>query len=71
MLEEINEQTLEDYLAEPKHQPDWHQNPDYKQLLKNIRGLQLDPIDHETLKTYRKILLNRWRVQEHDATVRL
>ena len=71
---------FEDFLAEslptgsqiqgPKDQPNWHQKPKYRLLLKSIRYLQLDPTNPESLKHFKEILLNRWRVEEHDATIR-
>jgi hypothetical protein len=70
MMEEINEKVFEDFLAEPKDQPNWHQHPKYKLLLKSILYLQLDPTNPESLKHFKEILLNRWRVEEHDATIR-
>jgi hypothetical protein len=70
MIDEINEKVFEDFLAEPKDQQNWHQNPKYQQLLKNIHYLQLDPTNDESLKHFQNIVTNRWKVQEHDATIR-
>ena len=66
MIEEINEKTFEDFLANPAD----HNNPKYRMLLKSILYLQLDPTNPERLKHFKEILLNRWRVEEHDATIR-
>ena len=70
MLAEINEKVFEDFLAEPKDQPNWHQNGKYQKLLNNISYLKLNPVDHATLTRFRDSLLNRRKVEEHDATVR-
>ena len=70
MLEVINENLFEDYLAEPKNESNWRQNPKYQQLLHNINYLKLDPSSNETLKHFQNTVTNRWNVQEHDATVR-
>ena len=66
MMEEINEKVFEDFLANPAD----HKNPKYRMLLKSICYLQLDPTNPESLKHFKEILLNRWRVEEHDATIR-
>jgi hypothetical protein len=54
MIEEINEKTFDDFLTAP----DWHTNPRYTQLLKNISYLQLDPTNSETLNNFKEILLD-------------
>ena len=66
MIEELNEKTFEDFLANPAD----HNNPRYNQLLKNIHYLHLDPADRETLTNFKEIVMNRRKVEEHDATMR-
>ena len=39
-------------------------------LRNNITYLKLTPTDTETLKRFKDILLNRRKVEEHDATIR-
>ena len=70
MMEEINEKTFEDFQAEPKGEGNWNTSPKYQQLLNNIFYLKLNPIDHEALDKYKDILLDRRRVEEHDALMR-
>ena len=70
MMEEINEKTFEDFQAEPKDQDNWHTSPKYQQLLTNIFYLKLNPNDHEALNKYKEIVMNRRRVEEHDALMR-
>ncbi len=38
--------------------------------MKSIRYLQLDPTNPQSLTNFKDILLNRWRVEEHEATIR-
>ena len=66
MIEELNEKTFEAFLANPADQT----NPQFNQLLKNISYLHLDPADRETLAKFKDIIINRRRVEEHDATMR-
>ena len=66
MIEEIDEKVFDDFLANPAD----HHKPKYNMLLKSILYLQLDPTNPESLKHFKEILLNRWRVEEHDATIR-
>ena len=66
MLEEVNEKVFEDFLANPAD----HNNPRYNMLRNNISYLKLTPTDTETLKRFKDILLNRRKVDEHDATIR-
>ena len=70
MMEEINEKTFEDFQAEPKGEGTWNTSPKYQQLLTNIFYLKLNPIDHEALNKYQEIVMNRRRVEEHDALMR-
>jgi hypothetical protein len=65
MVEEINEKTFEAWLANPDCS-----NPRFNQLFKNISYLSLDPFDRETLTKFKDIVMNRRRVEDHDATVR-
>jgi len=66
MIEELNEKTFEAFLASPAD----HTNPQFNQLLKNISYLSLDPADRDTLAKCKDIIINRRRVEEHDATMR-
>ena len=70
MINEVNEKTFEDFQAEPKDEANWHTSPKYGQLLQNIKYLRLDPIDRDTLNKFKEIVINRRRVEEHDALMR-
>ena len=70
MMEEINETIFEDFQAEPKDQGNWQTSPKYWQLRKNLSYLNLDPTDHENLNHFKEIVMNRKKVDEHDALMR-
>ena len=71
MMEEINENIFEYFQAEPKDQENWHNSPKHQQLLnQNINYLRLDPSDRDTPSNFKEIVIDRRRVEEHDALMR-
>ncbi len=69
-MEKINENTFEDFQAEPKDQDNWHNSTKYQQLLKIINYLRLGLSDRDTLNKFKEIVINRRRVEEHGALMR-
>ncbi len=69
-MEEISETIFEDFQAEPKAEENWHTNPRYEQLRKNLHYLHLDPCEAETLGKFKEIVMTRRRVEDHDALMR-
>jgi hypothetical protein len=66
IVEEIAEELFEEFptttdITQPK----------FEALLKHITYLKLNPTDHETLRKYKGTLMSKYRVQEHDAIIRL
>ena len=66
IVEEIAEELFEDFLTTTDITL-----PKFEALLKNIGYLHLDPTDRETLQKFKKTVMSKYQVQEHDATIRL
>lgn len=66
LSDELKETTFEEFLNtdDPKHHK-------FAQLRENIEYLQLDPTNKETLKQFRDIVLDKNRIKEHDAIIRV
>jgi len=65
-MEDINEHLFESYLLAE----DRMTNIRFNQLVRNINYLKLDPFNREELTKHKDIILNRRKVEEHDATIR-
>jgi hypothetical protein len=66
LVEAIAEEHFEEFLK-----TDNVFQPKFANLMKNITYLHVDPADHETLGKFKSTLVNKYRVQEHDAILRL
>ena len=66
MMEEINETIFEKFVESE----DRMTNAKFNQLVRNIGYLKLDPFDREALAKHKEVIINKRRVEEHDATIR-
>jgi hypothetical protein len=66
LVEDIAEELFEEFL-----QTGDILKPKFEGLLKNINYLSLNPTNKETLTKFKNIIINKYRVQEHDAVIRL
>ena len=46
-------------------------DPKFQIIMKNLEYLKVNPNDVEALTKYREIILNKYRIKEHDAIIRL
>ena len=66
LVRELNEQLFEEYLSPESTKSD----PKFVRLFDNIMYLSLPWNDPYTLIKYRDIILDKWKIKDHDAVIR-
>jgi len=66
LVEQITEELFESFLTTNEITL-----PKFAPLLKNITYLGLNPFDRDTLRNFQDILVDKYRVKDHDSVIRL
>jgi hypothetical protein len=66
LVEQITEELFESFLTTSEITL-----PKFAPLLKNITYLGLNPFDRDTLRNFQDILVDKYRVKDHDSVIRL